>query len=110
MEAVLWRALQRKQLGGFKFRRQEPMGPYFLDFYCREARLAVEVDGATHVASSTDPRRTAYLVEREIEVLRFWNNDVMSNLDGVLAVILERAECRCYRPPPGTLPQTREGE
>ena len=109
MEDVIWRGVRAKGLGGLKFRRQEPIGRYILDFYCREARLAVEIDGATHAEPDTDTERDAYLAAHEIKVLRFWNNEVMGNREGVLAVILAEALARIY-PPPGPLPQTREGE
>ncbi|MCX7381166.1 MAG: DUF559 domain-containing protein [Alphaproteobacteria bacterium] len=109
MEAAVWRGLREKGLGGLKFRQQEPIGPYIVDFYCREARLAVEIDGATHAEPGKDGERDAYLTSREIKVLRFWNNEVMANREGVFAVILAEALARIY-PPPGPLPQTREGE
>jgi very-short-patch-repair endonuclease len=103
-ERVLWRALRAGSLAGLKFRRQQPIGSYIVDFYCAAAKLVVEVDGATHADSRTDPARDAWLATRGIRVMRVWNNDVMSNLDGVLRVIGDTAT-----PPPGPLPQG-EGE
>ncbi len=72
-ELALWLRLKNRQLGGFKFRRQHPIGPYILDFYCAEARLAVEIDGAAHSTADQiahDQRRDAYFRERGIETLR----------------------------------------
>ncbi len=72
-EAILWRELRRRTLAGFRFRRQHPVGPYVLDFYCPEARLALEVDGAAHDLpdrAARDEHRTAWLAERGIRVLR----------------------------------------
>jgi len=103
-ERVLWKALRTGGLGGLKFRRQVPFGRYIVDFYCASAKLAVEVDGATHADSERDAVRDAWLSARGIRVLRFWNNEVMLNLPGVLQAILGAAT-----PPPGPLPQG-EGE
>jgi very-short-patch-repair endonuclease len=90
VEKKLWRALRRDQMNGLHFRRQHPIGPYTLDFYCPEIHLCVELDGGQHntgIHQRSDARRTAYLESQGIAVLRFWNNDVLSNLDGVLAEI-----------------------
>ena len=103
-EQMLWRALRAKALAGLKFRRQEPIGPYIVDFYCPPAKLVVELDGATHADSRTDLARDAWLATQGIRVMRVWNNDVMGNLDGVLRVIGDAAT-----PPPCPLPQG-EGE
>ena len=89
-EATLWRQLQRRQLAGRKFRRQHSVGPYVLDFYCPEAKLAVELDGAAHDherAFRRDALRTAYLAAAGIRLVRFENRDVVRNLEGVLAAI-----------------------
>jgi very-short-patch-repair endonuclease len=89
-EAILWRRLQRRQLCGRKFRRQHSVGPYVLDFYCPEVKLAVELDGAAHDhdrALRRDAFRTAYLAATGVRVIRFENDDVVRNLEGVLAVI-----------------------
>ncbi len=90
-EASLWRALRGRGLDGLKFVRQEPIGPYFADFVCRDKRLVVEIDGATH---STDEdlrghsRRTEFLRAQGYLVVRFANEDVYRNIDGVLETIL----------------------
>ena len=88
-ERVLWKALRDKQLHGFKFRRQVPLGPYIVDFYCPAARLVVEVDGVVHADSQTDPTRDEWLRGQGLCVLRFWNDEVLRNVDGVLTVIAE---------------------
>jgi very-short-patch-repair endonuclease len=88
-EEKLWEELRAKQLRGFKFRRQHPIGPYFADFCCLKRRLIVEVDGDEHTESeSYDQKRTAYLMERGHRVIRFWNEDVLEDSDSVLAAIV----------------------
>jgi very-short-patch-repair endonuclease len=83
-ERKLWSRLRNAQLDGYKFRRQAPLGPYVLDFFCEAERLAVEVDGRQHAENEDDVRRTAWLITRGYRVVRFWNNDVLQNIDGVL--------------------------
>jgi very-short-patch-repair endonuclease len=87
-ERHLWRRLSRRQLEGFKFSRQMPVGAFICDFMCRERRLIVEVDGGQHADSDRDIRRTAFLEAQGYQVVRFWNNDVLENVDGVLQVIV----------------------
>ena len=92
-EAALWRALRGRGLGGFKFVRQEPIGPYFADFVCRDEKLVIEIDGATHSTDEelrNDARRTEFLQARGYRVVRFQNEDVYRNLDGVLETIYAR--------------------
>jgi len=75
---------------GFKFRRQHPIGPYIVDFYCHKAQLAIEIDGGQHNQDRQllyDERRTAYIEEQGIKVLRFWNHDVLRETETVLEVI-----------------------
>ncbi|MGA7490442.1 MAG: endonuclease domain-containing protein, partial [Xanthobacteraceae bacterium] len=81
-EAKLWRHLRSRQLAGCKFVRQEPIGPYICDFVCRERRLVVEVDGSQHADSPADRTRDAWLASRRYRVLRFWNNEVLTNIEG----------------------------
>jgi very-short-patch-repair endonuclease len=95
-ERTLWLALRNGALNGFKFRRQQPIGRYIADFYCSQAKLVVEVDGATHATGTRDAARDAWLLTQGIRVLRVWNNKVMGNLPGVLATILAAAAT----PPP----------
>ncbi|WP_398480833.1 endonuclease domain-containing protein [Tardiphaga sp.] len=86
-ETKLWNKLRSRQIDGYKFVRQEPIGPYTVDFVCREQRLIIEVDGGQHAESASDVVRDRWLVDHRYRVLRFWNNDVLSNIDGVLEVI-----------------------
>jgi very-short-patch-repair endonuclease len=86
-ERKLWGALRARQLLGAKFRRQVPIGAYVADFLCHDARLVVEVDGGQHAESSRDQRRDRWFSEQGFRVLRFWNNEVLGNLEGVLTVI-----------------------
>ena len=83
----MWRHLSRRQLDGFKFSRQMPVGPYICDFLCRERKLVIEVDGGQHAGSDRDVIRTAYLEAEGFRVIRFWNDDVLGNLEGVLQMI-----------------------
>ena len=88
-ERRLWLHLRNRQLGGFKFSRQMPVGPFVCDFLCRERALVVEVDGGQHAGSGKqDARRTAFLEQQGLTVLRFWNNEILENPAGVLQVIL----------------------
>lgn len=87
-EKKLWGALRDRRLGGFKFRKQQPIGPFIADFVCQEQRLIVEVDGSQHTESQTDMARDAFLKDKGYHVLRVWNNDVTGNLSGVLTAIL----------------------
>jgi very-short-patch-repair endonuclease len=93
-EQRLWRALRRDQLNGFSFRRQHPLGLYTVDFYCSRLRLTVEVDGGQHAEQrqQADDRRTQWLAEKGITVVRYWNNEVLSNLGGVLSDLLRHME------------------
>ena len=95
-ERLLWSRLRRGQLGGFRFRRQHPLGPYIADFYCHEAALVVEVDGAMHAGErkQKDAIRDAWMNERRIAVLRVRAVDVFGNLDNVLSTMLRTLEER----------------
>ena len=87
-ERRLWQHLRKRQQGGYRFRRQHPLGRYVLDFVCLEARLVIEVDGGQHGERVEDDRlRTEWLVARGFRVVRFWNNEVLNNLEEVKAVI-----------------------
>jgi very-short-patch-repair endonuclease len=86
-EKLLWGQLRDARLGGFKFRKQQPIGPYIADFVCQEMRLIVEADGSQHAQSDYDVRRGAFLRGERFEVLRFWNNDVLENAQGVFEAI-----------------------
>jgi len=87
-ERLLWRHLRAKQMKGYKFRRQEPIGPYVVDFICQEAKVIIEVDGGQHsVEKERDLERDRWLEEQGYKVLRFWNNEVLTNIHGALEVI-----------------------
>jgi very-short-patch-repair endonuclease len=86
-ERKLWSILRNRQIGGAKFRRQQPIGQFIADFVCQEHRLIVEADGGQHAENIADARRTAFLESKGYRVLRFWNNDILTNLDGVARVI-----------------------
>ena len=88
-EVILWRELKGSKLGK-KFRRQYGVGSYSLDFYCPELRLGIELDGATHdnpVAYTHDQKRTEFIRSQNIKIIRFQNNDVLNNLNGVVEEI-----------------------
>ncbi|MSP47154.1 MAG: DUF559 domain-containing protein [Xanthobacteraceae bacterium] len=87
-ELHLWSKLRSRSLDGHKFVRQEPIGPFVVDFVCREIRLVIEVDGGQHATDPRDPPREQWLTDHGYQVIRFWNNDVLGNMDGVLQTIL----------------------
>ena len=87
-ERAFWAKVRNKQFHGFKFFRQYSFGPYILDFYCPEKKLAIELDGGQHnlpEGREYDAARTNYLNDHGVEVVRFWNNEVLGQMDGVLA-------------------------
>jgi very-short-patch-repair endonuclease len=93
-EKLLWSKLRNRALNGYKFRRQVPVGNYIADFLCQEAMFIVELDGGQHAEQQEyDQRRTHWLESQGFRVLRFWNNDVLLNIDGICDVILE-AVCK----------------
>lgn len=98
-ERKLWQFLRMRQLGGFRFRRQVPMGRYIADFACIEAKLVVEVDGGQHQGSAHDLRRDAELVRQGFRVLRFWDSQVLQETEAVLEEILRVLEIRRSLPP-----------
>ncbi|MDI4232480.1 endonuclease domain-containing protein [Bradyrhizobium sp. Arg237L] len=112
-ELRLWRALRRDQLNGLSFRKQHPIGPYTVDFYCSRLRLAVEVDGGQHAEErkKAADRRTRWLAEKGVTVVRYWNNDVLSNLEGVLSDLLAHTErlAQAETTPTPTLPLSGGG-
>jgi len=86
-ETILWSKLRNNQLG-FKFKRQYSVGPYVLDFYCSSKKLAVEIDGSQHIENKEyDNQRSDYLSVFNIKVIRFWNNEINTNIDGVILKI-----------------------
>jgi very-short-patch-repair endonuclease len=86
----LWRHLRNRQLEGVRFNRQVPVGPYICDFVARTAKLIVELDGSQHAeAADYDLARTRFLDARGYRVIRFWNNEVLQNIEGVVGAILQ---------------------
>ena len=84
-EGLLWHYLRDKQLDGHKFRRQQPIGPYIVDFACMPQKLLIELDGGQHAQQHTyDQKRDAFLREQGYKILRFWNNEVFENCFEVL--------------------------
>ena len=84
-ERVLWRSLRNRQLEGFKFRRQKPIGSYIADFACIEKKIIIEVDGGQNASNKEyDTKRSAFLKKMGFKVLRFWNNEVLKEKDAVL--------------------------
>ena len=89
-ERVLWRQIRSWQLDGYKFRRQQPLGRYIVDFVCLEKRLVIEVDGGQHSEQvAYDVERDIWLRDQGFNVLRFWNHDVLKNIDGVVDVVVK---------------------
>ena len=94
-EARFWHYAKDRIIGGLKFRRQVAIGPYIADFFCAGKWLVVEIDGGQHAESPRDAERDAWLRGQGYRVLRFWNSDVLTDMDAVAATILAAAE----RPP-----------
>ncbi|WP_304186896.1 endonuclease domain-containing protein [Phenylobacterium aquaticum] len=99
-EARLWNALRDRKLGGWKWRRQVPVGPYIADFLCREAKLIIEVDGATHDDEAYDARRTNYLERSGFRVMRVNNQGVYEGLSWICDAVL--AACGGEAPHPAS--------
>jgi very-short-patch-repair endonuclease len=100
-EKKIWRYLRSKQMNSLKFRRQQPIGNYIVDFVCFDIRLIIELDGSQHIEEKEkDEERDQWLKTQGFTVLRFWNNDVMNNIAGVLNVVNDYC-CNC---PPLTPP------
>jgi very-short-patch-repair endonuclease len=97
-ELALWTHIRGRQLGGFKFARQESIGRYYVDFLCRDRHLIVELDGGQHSESTQDRQRDTELCVLGYRVIRIWNNDVIDNLDGVLQMLLSELEKRPLTP------------
>ena len=94
-EKMLWARLRGKQLNGFRFRKQHPVDRFVLDFYCAEVKLAVELDGSQHCTDEgkeRDRERTEHLESKGIQVLRFWNHDVLTNIEGTIERILKHLD------------------
>ena len=109
VERKLWHRIRDKQIDEFRFRRQRPIGKYIVDFVCLDAKLIVELDGGQHAGDAAyDQRRTAFLESLGYAVLRFWNNEVIENMDGVLQRLHETL-LRSRFNPTLTLPLAGDG-
>lgn len=86
-EKIIWHLLKDRRFTNYKFRRQHPIGSYIVDFACTALKLVIEIDGGQHCDNPQDGLRTEYLNARGYEVVRFWNNDVMTNIDGVILTL-----------------------
>ncbi|MFI4979051.1 MAG: endonuclease domain-containing protein [Nevskiales bacterium] len=105
VKRLLWSRLRNRQLSGCKFRRQQPIGSYIVDFVCLERRLVIGLDGGQHLEQQApDEARTAFLQKEGYCVLRFWNNQILSELDAVLEMIYRTLADSAY-PSPNPLPQ-----
>ena len=96
-EELLWLLLRNRRLGGVKFRRQHPVSPYILDFYCEELALGVELDGGQHLEEKQlqkDQKRENFFWDRGIKIIRFWDNDVLCRTESVLEEIWRVVEAR----------------
>src|SRR5690606_34887613 len=105
-EHLLWRHLRAHRLAGQKFRRQQPLGPYVVDFVHFGARLIVEADGGQHSGCGRDVQRDEWLRNQGFRILRFWNNEILLNTEQVLAVIFEAVN----RVSPSPQPSPARGE
>lgn len=97
-EGNLWSELRNRQLNGFKFVRQLPIGPYFADFACRDQNLVVEIDGSQHAESLRDAVRNRHMVAEGWSVVRFWNTDVLRDMPSVLETIVAILDGRMREP------------
>ena len=111
-EALLWRHLRNRQLGGHKFRRQHPIGRYVVEFVCAESLLIVELDGGHHVdRAQYDDARTSWLMTQGYSVARYWDDDVLLRREFVLEAILMRLTPPTHTAPhPSPLPASGERE
>jgi very-short-patch-repair endonuclease len=102
-ERALWQCIRAHRLNGLKFKRQEPMGRFVVDFVCHDEKLIIELDGGQHAEQvRADDKRTKFLEARGYRVVRFWNDDVLKNMDGVLETVLRKLS-------PSPQPLSRQG-
>lgn len=100
-ERAIWQSVRNRQLGGFKFRRQKPIGPFIVDFVCVEKKIVIEIDGGQHALNTKhDFKRSEFLRNKGYKILRFWNSDVLKEKNAVLEEILLHLE---ESPSPRTL-------
>ncbi len=98
-EHKLWYQLRAGRLNGLKFRRQHPIPPYIVDFYCESRKLVVEVDGSQH-NDEVDRERTRFLERKGLRILRYWDNEVLQQMQAVLEAIVDVADSRTLTPTP----------
>ena len=96
-ERLLWSKIRNAQLGA-KFRRQQPIGKYIVDFACFEEKIIIEIDGGQHYQNEDDKKRDKWFIREGYTVLRFWNNDVLRNIRGVVGVIKKELMSSCHPP------------
>ena len=109
-ERKLWQRLRKIAIGDVHFRRQATIGPYFADFACHAIRLVIELDGGQHADCSADQIRTDYLNEQGYRVLRFWNNEVLENIEGVVETIMSAVSVAPPTPDPSPPQERGEGK
>ena len=109
-ESTIWRHLRAHRLNGEKFKRQPPIGPYVVDFVHFGARLIIEADGGQHNGAQYDEKRDAWLRAQGFKVMRFWNNEIKSNSDGVLMTIMAAVADNHREPIPSPQPSPARGE
>lgn len=105
-ERHLWKFLKDRQFEGYKFRRQQPIGKYIVDFVNFERKLIIELDGGQHFENEKDKEREGYLRKQGYKILRFWDNEVLKNIEGVLDLIRDELE---KHPSPHPSPPRGEG-
>jgi very-short-patch-repair endonuclease len=87
-EKLFWYKVRDRRLAGYKFKRQVPVGPYIVDFSCLDYKVVVEIDGGQHNDNSADIIRDQFLQDSGFKVLRYWNNEILNNIDGVLEALI----------------------
>lgn len=104
-EKLVWAKLRNRQLSNLKFRRQHSVPPYIVDFYCEDRLLIIELDGGQH-NEEVDKRRTDFLAQKGYRVLRYWNNDVLANIEGVMEDLMNKINSTLSNhPSPNPLPE-----
>ena len=94
-EILLWERIRDRKLNGLKFRRQYGVGPYILDFFCSDKRIAIELDGEQHKNNQEyDTERDLYLNDKDIKVLRFWNEELIRDIEGILKRVEESVKVK----------------
>ena len=112
VERVMWKELRAHRFGGLKFKRQQPLNNYVVDFICFEKKVVVELDGGQHAENMAyEAARSDWLSSQDFRVMRFWNNDVLKNLEGVMSAIAEACGLDTGYGPlsPGPSPTREEG-